>query len=150
MFWGSFSYQGVGSLVPIEGIMNAKKYIKLIKQTIVKDMQEAFPNNDGKFQQDLAPCHRAKTVQSEFTNNDIDLLFWPGNSPDLNPIENLWSILKAEQKKRDSGTKDKLKEIVIDLWFNHPNITKHCKKLVESMPTRIQKLIENQGGHINY
>ena len=150
MFWGSFSYQGVGSLRPVEGIMDANKYIKVIQETITKDMSDAFSTDRGKLQQDLAPCHRAKKVLTEFSKHNIELLYWPGNSPDLNPIENLWAIVKDEQKKRDSGTKDKLKDVVIDVWFNNPKISEYCKVLVESMPNRIQELIHNNGGHINY
>ena len=150
MFWGSFSYNGVGSLLPIEGTMNADKYIKVVHDKIKEDMMDAFPANNGIFQQDLAPCHRAKKVTRSFAKNKIEVLFWPGNSPDLNPIENLWSIVKSEQKKRDSGTKDKLTQVVIDIWFNNTNIPQYCKTLVDSMPSRVQQLIKNNGGHINY
>ena len=94
--------------------------------------------------------HRAKKVARAFAENEIEVLYWPGNSPDLNPIENLWSIVKLEQKKRDSGNKDKLKQVVIDIWFNNEKIQEYCKTLVDSMPSRIKQLIENNGGHINY
>ena len=66
MVWGSFSYHGVGSLLPLEGIMNGDKYAKLVNETIKGDMMDAFPNNGGYFQQDLAPCHRAKKVLHGF------------------------------------------------------------------------------------
>ena len=150
MFWGSFSYHGVGSLLPLEGIMNGDKYAKLVNETIKGDMMDAFPNNGGYFQQDLAPCHRAKKVLHAFSENNINVLFWPGNSPDLNPIENLWAIVKSEQKKQDSKTKDLLKKVVIDVWFNNAKIERCCKTLVDSMPKRIQELIQNNGGHISY
>ena len=150
MFWGAFSYNGVGSLLPIEGMMNADRYVKVVNGTIKEDMMDAFPANNGIFQQDLAPCHRAKKVARAFAENGIQVLHWPGNSPDLNPIENLWSIVKSEQKKRDSGTKDKLKQVVIDIWFSNVKIQQYCRTLVDSMPSRVQQIIRNNGGHINY
>ena len=52
-------------------------------------MQIAFPDGGGIFQPDLAPCHSAKKVQKVLQENGIKVLKWPGNSPDLNPIENL-------------------------------------------------------------
>ena len=150
MFWGSFSFKGIGSLFPVQGMMNADKYIKVIQRKVVKDMERAFPNGGGIFQQDLAPCHTAKKVKKFFEENHIKVLDWPGNSPDLNPIENLWSIVKNRLLKRDCTTQMKLINAIIDVWYHDQKITQNCEKLVESMPKRVKKLITNRGGHISY
>ena len=42
MFWDSFSYSGLGSLVPIEGMMNSDKYIDVIEKKFISDMRSAF------------------------------------------------------------------------------------------------------------
>jgi len=57
-------------------------------------MREAFPENEGLFQQDLAPCHASKKVKEFFKKQNVNVLESPRNSPDLNQIENLWSIVK--------------------------------------------------------
>ena len=150
MFWESFSFKGIGSLFPVQGMMNADKYIKVIQRKVVKDMERAFPNGGGIFQQDLAPCHTAKKVKNFFEENHIKVLDWPGNSPDLNPIENLWSIVKNRLLKRDCTTQMKLINAIIDVWYHDQKITQNCEKLVESMPKRVKKLITNRGGHISY
>jgi transposase len=45
-----------------------------------------------------------KTVKKFIQENKIGMLNWPGNSPDMNPIENLWSMLKKRVGKMDCST----------------------------------------------
>ncbi len=58
------------------------------------------------FQQDSAPCYKAKTVINWCAQNRITLLQLPGNSADLNPIENLWEIVKDKVAKKTPGNLD--------------------------------------------
>ena len=60
MFWGSFSFSVVASLMPIEGMMNLLKCTDVIERRVIPDMRRAFPDGGGKFQQDLAQCLSAK------------------------------------------------------------------------------------------
>lgn len=64
MFWGYFTSGGPGSLVPVEGMMNSKKYISILEDKIVPFMQ-TFAGGVGVFQQDLAPCHTSKLVKKK-------------------------------------------------------------------------------------
>ena len=82
--------------------MNAEKYIEVIHRKVVKDMERAFPNG-GIFQQNLnvkkfAILHKREKILEE---NHIKVLDWPGNLPFLNPIENLWGVVKTRLLKRD-------------------------------------------------
>ena len=43
MFWGCYSFSGVGTLSPIEGMMNSARYTELIRRTVTRNMQRAFP-----------------------------------------------------------------------------------------------------------
>ena len=78
-------------------------------------------------QQDLAPCHTSKQVKKVFNEAAINVLDWPGNSPDLNPIENRWSILKSRLQKLDCTTTTKLIEAVIQVWYRDPAIIETVK-----------------------
>jgi len=82
--------------------------------------------------------------------NNIKVLDWPGKSQDLNPIENLWSIIKSRLLKKDCTTTRKLTEAIIEAWYRKPKISENCKNLIEFMTNRVSELLKNEGGHIKY
>ena len=149
MFWGCFSYFGVGPLKPVSGMMNSVKYIETVTEKVIPTL-DSMPVDRPTFQQDSAPCHTSKMCQKFFRENGIQVLNWPGNSPDLNPIENLWSIIKMRLRNRDCTTKQKMIEAVIDLWYHDPKILENCKNLSNSMCKRVKEVIKKRGGHISY
>jgi len=95
---------------------------------------------------DGAPCHRSKAVKNFFEKNRIQMLEWPGNSPDLNPIENLWNFMKKKVSEKHPSSLDALQRAIKEVWFR--DITPdYCCKLMDSMPRRLQEVIKNKGGH---
>ncbi len=58
-----------------------------------------YGDADYIFQQDLAPAHTAKGTKSWFNDQGVTVLDWPANSPDLNPIDNLWGIVKRKMRQ---------------------------------------------------
>jgi len=97
-----------------------------------------------KFQQDNAqPCHKSKTTIRWMAKNGIKLLDWPAQSPDLNPIEHLWSILKTKIRQHNITLKEHLKLVLKEEWdMISPE---ECRKLV-TMPKRIAAVIQAKGG----
>ncbi|KAJ4447111.1 hypothetical protein ANN_09111 [Periplaneta americana] len=71
MFWGCFTHEGPGALIPIKGMMNSDKYIHLLKTRIVPQLQKSFPDGRGVFQQDLAPCHTSRKTTEFFNKKNI-------------------------------------------------------------------------------
>jgi transposase len=102
-----FTASGPGSLVTVDGMMNSCF-------TIHAD----FADGKGTFQHDLAPCHNSKAVKKFSQENKISMLDWLGNSPDMNPIENLWSILKIHLGKMDCSTEEHMVTNVMKLWWS--------------------------------
>ena len=95
-------------------MMNSKKYIKVVKKKVVADLANAFPDGSGVFQHNSAPFHKAKKVMDYLKKMKITILDLPGNSTHLNPIENLWSIVKLRLRSEDCTTKTKLIEAIIN------------------------------------
>ena len=148
MVWSCFSSRGTGRVHICNDTMNSDRYINVLQQKLLPTIEDHGLINPN-FVDDSAPCHRSKAVNRWKAQNQINQLEWPGNSPDLNPIENLWAILKEKVRKRASPDKITLIENIIDIWNNE--ISKDLlQNLTNSMKSRIELVIKNKGGAIDY
>ncbi len=109
---------------------------------------QAYGDADFIFQQDLAPAHTAKGTKSWFNDHGVTMLDWPANSPDLNPIENLWDIVKRKMRDTRPNNADDLKATVKETWASIP--PQQCHKLITSMPRRIEAVIKAKGAPTKY
>ncbi len=100
------------------------------------------------FQQDLAPAHTAKGSKSWFNDHGVTVLDWPANSPDLNPIENLWDIIKRKMRDTRPNNADDLKAAIKATWASITH--EQCHRLITSMPRRIDAVIHAKGGPTKY
>ena len=98
---------------------------------------------------DGAPCHRSKLVSYFIQKKNITRLDWLRNSPDLNPIENLWAILK-DKVADELPTSAKDLEMAIKRIWTQQITAEYCKHVVHSMLCRVQAVIKNKGGHTKY
>ena len=148
MVWGCFSYYGVGKLYKIEGRMDAKAYHKILQSQMFPSAKKLFKDQKWIFQQDNDPKHKANTIKKYLKNKNQEVLDWPSQSPDLNCIENLWSILNQKCKNRYCTTKEQTFNDLNTAWSQIPLNT--LQILVDSMPNRIQAVIDSNGGPTRY
>lgn len=151
MVWGCMAASGIGEMFVCEGRLNSTAYINVLKEALLPSFAAVFgdTNMDGvKFQQDNAPCHKSGQTMKWFKDNDIETLNWPPQSPDLNPIEHLWGILKHNIRKYSITSKDMLRRRLKEEWNNIS--TKECQTLVNSMPKRVAAVIKAKGGPTKY
>ena len=99
---------------------------------------------------DSAPCHKARVVTQFLETNQINVLPWPGNSPDLNPIENIWGIMKEKLSQITHTTKDQLISSVLRNWFRDDEFQQKLQNSIDSMPRRLQAVVNAKGGQTKY
>ena len=98
------SANAVGRLHIVQGMMNQHQYIRVLEQKLIPDLTKHFPDGGGIFQHDSAPCHTAMSVTAFMKQKKIPVHSWPGNSTDINPIENVWTIVKRRIADQQSDT----------------------------------------------
>lgn len=148
MVWGSMCAQGLGELVVIEGTVNSWKYQDILAGGLLPLLEPDAMYHGLLFQQDLAPAHSSRSTAEWFSEHCIEVLSWPGNSPDLNPIENIWGILKRAVKKHRPANVALLIDVVKSEWAKiTPEL---CTRLIDSIPRRIEQVIKSKGGFTKY
>ncbi|KAG1046893.1 hypothetical protein G6F43_010637 [Rhizopus delemar] len=134
MLWSAITYAGVGWICKI----NAYFEFSIDKL--------GFECHQVIFQHDNDPKHTSKLVKEYLKDQSYNILEWPAQSPDLNPIENMWSLLKRRLNDYETAPKgmNELYERVTKVWYDLMK-PEECQKVIESMPKRIKQCIKNKG-----
>jgi transposase len=151
MIWGCMTFQGPGYCCKIDSNLDQHLYKNILEDDLLKSIK--FYHLDPSkviFQHDNDPKHTAKSVKDWLKTQKFEVMIWPAQSPDLNPIEHLWFHVKKTLNQFENPAKgmNELWERIEKIWNEiSPDI---CSNLIESMPNRIQAVLKAKGKWTKY
>ena len=156
MLWSAITYAGTGWMCKIDGNMDKTLYKEILEDEQSKSIDFACQKLNLKrdqiiFQHDNDPKHTSNLVKDYLQQQEYQVMEWPPQSPDLNPIENMWQLLKIRLNEFDTPPKGMLElyERVTKVWYEVIG-TNECQKVIESMPRRIRECIKQEGYWTKY
>ena len=135
---------GVGHIVHFHGNINASVYKELLPQHALPHLRKKTVETLI-FMQDNMPWHKAKT---ELSFLEEAVMKWPPQSPDMNPIENVWKIIGEKAQNRNPQNIDDLWGFLKEEWESIT--TTCCKKLIGSCGQRCNEVIQYKGKFTKY
>jgi transposase len=148
MIWGAFTAEiRLPMIIMPAGRRSGPDFVDLIYRRIIEPFISS-PNCPRNLilMEDGAPVHTSKVAKEWRDQRSITKLNWPANSPDLNPIENLWNIMKRNiSEKHQPRTVQQMRQALYTEWKAIPQ--SKLQALVESMPDRIKAVIKAKGRH---
>jgi transposase len=153
MVWGCMVHGKLGPLVVLpKGRMNGSDYVRRAMDGPLWDFYSQVTEERGlaMIMEDGAPIHRSLAARDWREVNEINVLPWPAQSPDLNPIEHIWKALKLRISRRDPPirTEEELRNALQEEWqkINADTVS----KVVENMPQRVRSVIMVGGKSTRY
>ncbi|KAG0753301.1 hypothetical protein G6F62_012925 [Rhizopus arrhizus] len=134
MLWNAITYAGVGWMCKINVNMDKELYKEILEDKLERTIE--YGVNRLGFER-----HQKYIQKQSYT-----VLQWPAQSPDLNPTENMWSLLKRRLNDYETAPKgmNELYGRVTKVWYDLMK-PEECQKVIERMPQRIQKRVQNKG-----
>ncbi|KAK3548876.1 hypothetical protein QTP70_021268 [Hemibagrus guttatus] len=143
MLWGCFSAKGPGRLIRVKERMNGAMYREILSKNLLSSARALKMKRGWVFQHDNDPKHTARATKEWLCKKHFKVLEWPSQSPDLNPIENLWRKLKIRVARRQPQNITALEELCMEEWAKLPATV--CKNLVATYRKRLTSVIANKG-----
>ena len=150
MVFGGISKNWKTPLIALEGTVDSCTYIdECIDGTgLIPEMNRVYGHKKWSLVQDGATAHTAQVTRDYLSDYCNVIPNWPSGSPDLNPIENLWGIMKKDVEDYQPKTKDDLIETIFRTWESITQET--INNLINSMTTRLREVVTENGRQTSY
>ena len=160
--WGWISHDGAGMLHRIEGHLDSLQYQHclqyqhILQNVMLPSVRMLYPEGIIHFQQDhSSSIHDSRVVQEWLSlQADVQLIDWPPRAPDMNPIENMWSVvtwtLQETWPVLRPRNSDKLWTLVSDAWDEVASSQRYVQSMIESLTRRMKSVVEEQGFWTSY
>lgn len=132
MAWGCFTWSGVGNLHKIDGIMDVRYYIRILSTNLRQSVEKMGITEQYIFQQANDPKHTAGVTKQYFERKSINVLEWPPQSADLNPIENLWAALDSKVPPSGRTNRQTFSESLLVAWWSIQSTQKVISKVMNA------------------
>ena len=132
--------------------LDSKLLKKILEKHVVSQALSMWPSGQWWYLHDNDPKHsKSKLISTFLHNKGINAIDFPPYSPDLNPIENLWGIIKRKVDDRNPQSLDERKRMFHEEWIRNDDEMRNLRlSLAHSMPKRCQQVIANLGHRIKY
>ena len=147
MAWGGLGIKSLVHYVSFKTVIDGPSFVRILEDHLIHDARKKF-GWWWHLQLDNDPKPTSRVAKQFFNKEVLEVLDWPLNSPDVNRIENLCSIIKRRFEKRKAPNLEELDTFLHEEWKNiDPIIRPH---LGNSMKSRFLAFIESKGERINY
>lgn len=148
---GGISAQGITEIHLFTENLTASKFVEILDSTIVHGGNELMEEGQWRLAMDSDPKHTAQTTTCYLENSEVEYISkaeWPANSPDLNPIENIWSHLDSQLQTDPPKNLQQLKTRIRKLWAEMDKT--FLEKCIFSMQRRLRAVIKARGHATDY
>ncbi|KAL7304198.1 hypothetical protein TKK_0003394 [Trichogramma kaykai] len=151
-YWAWCNGFGAGSLVEIDRTLDRFGYIRILEDVLLRDVEEQYPAGEVVYIiEDNSGVHRSRLVNEWYAAHPrLQRIGHPSKSPDLNWIENVWAEMVRLRVGHGRLTRLELSAKVWAAWFELHNKPELFRKLAESMPQRLQEVVESNGSYTHY
>ena len=161
--WGGIGKDGVLGIHIFQGNLTAPRFVAILKESLIPAANDMYGKGKWNLAHDNDPKHRALVTQNFLKSEKVISLLnlsnlspllgttvvnWPSRSPDVNPIENVWALLKADVAQKNPKSVEALISTIYDSW---KKLDKNSiMNIFNSIYDRVDMLIEGDGEPLPY